>query len=179
MTTDLTIPPPPAPEPAYEPLPLHPIWRQAAQESLAVFRYGEVIPMAWLYDHLAIATPAGAISGAAWQKLQFEILTKVDNFRDELLRQHHRLLVNIRGVGYRIVEPRHQTQAALTTLGRELQRATARAMEGLVNINTVALTLEEARANSDARANVAGFRVLHCRDLLKTRAKAPAMTHQP
>lgn len=146
-------------------LPLDPIWRQAAQDAIAEFKYGDIIPREWLVANLHIAEPQHKITVAEYQRLSFDMLTKMDGFKDEMLTRHHRYLINIRGIGYKIVEPPHQTNAAMTRMQRELRKAIANAMSAVVNINATALTIEESRANAEARAKIGAFASLHLKKL--------------
>ena len=146
-------------------LPLDPIWRQAAKEAVEEFAYGQVIPKEWINDHLNIQFTDRPITAAQHQAIAFDMLNKIDGWRDELLRQHARYLINIRGVGYKIVEPPHQTATAMTRLQKELRRSISQAMTALVNINDKALTLEDARENAEAKAKIGAFASLHVKQL--------------
>jgi hypothetical protein len=148
-------------------LPLDPIWRQAAKDAVSQFQYGEVIPREWIISHLDIKMTDARLSISEHQALAFDMLTKVDAFRDELLTKYQRYLVNIRGVGYKIIEPPHQTAAAMTKLQKELRRSISQAMNALVNINDKALSLEDARENVEAKAKLAAFSTLHVNKLDK------------
>ncbi len=146
-------------------LPLDPIWRQAAKDAVCAFRYGDIIPHPWLFAHLHIADPVGKVTREEHHRLAFDLLTKVDGFKDEMLRCHQRYLVNIRGVGYKIIEPPHQTSAAMIRLQKDLRKAISGAMSAVVNINETALSLEDARVNADARAKLGAFASLHIKKL--------------
>jgi len=161
----------------YQALPLDPIWRQAAQEVIAEFRYGDIIPLDWLQNHLNIKRPTGAITYLEHQALAFEMLSRIEGLRDELLTRHRRYLQNIRGVGYKIVEPPRQTQVAMAKLQKELRRAIAQTMSALVHVNETALSLEDARANAEARAKVADFALLHQKKLSLSAKKNEKENH--
>lgn len=151
-------------------LPLDPVWRQVAKEVAHEYRYGDIIPKEWLLSHLGIAVPADKMTVAEYQALSFEMLSKIDAFRDELLCKYQRYLINIRGVGYKIIEPPHQTSAAMTRLHKDIRRSIAQAMSALVNVNNKALSLEDARENADARAKLGAFATLHVKQLEKKKA---------
>ena len=148
-----------------EKLPIDPIWRQAAINAVEEFQYGEIIPWEWLSEELQLTRPNELLTSDQFQKLQFEQLTRVDGFKEEMLTQYERYLVNVRGQGYRIVEPPHQTREAMAKLQKELRKAINDAMQALVNVNAKALTLDDARENADARAKLAAFSKLHVREL--------------
>lgn len=152
-------------------LPLDPIWRQAAKDALAEFKYGDVIPWEWLTVMLDIHQPDEKLTALEHRAMQFDILTKVDGFKDEMLTKHQRYLINIRGVGYKIIEPPHQTAAAMIRLQKELRRSIAQAMSALVNVNDKALSLEDAKENTDARNKLGAFATLHLKQLERNPAK--------
>lgn len=145
-----------------------PIWRQAALDAQTEFNYGDIIPMAWLKKHLEISEPEGLMSPEKYQDMAFELLSKVDGFREEMLCGYKQMTVNIRGVGYQIIRPPHQTDAAMKKFQREFRRAWHQAMANLVHINESMLTLEDARRNAEARAKLAWFK----KDGLKQIAKS-------
>lgn len=147
-----------------ERLPVDPIWRQAAIDAVDEFEYGDIIPWEWLTEALQLSRPNTLLTPEQFQSLQFEQLTRVDGFRDEMLTQYERYLINVRGIGYKIVEPPHQTREAMVKLHRELRKSVAAAMEALVNINSRMLSLDDSRENADARAKVAAFNRLHVKN---------------
>lgn len=136
----------------------YPVWRQAAKEACAQFEYGDTIPMDWIRDHLEIEQPVGLMSAETHRKLSFDLLQKVDGFRTCMLEEHKRMIVNIRGVGYKVVEPPSQTDAAMNRFRREFYKAWGQAMTNLVHINESMLSLDEARANAEAKAKLAWFK---------------------
>ncbi len=146
-------------------LELDPIWRQAAKEAVAAFDYGDIIPRDWLLDHLGIAEPQEKLTAKQHQAYAFEILSKTDGFKEEMLTRYQRYLVNIRSIGYKLIEPPHQTNAAMTRLSKDLRKAISQAMSAVVNINDKALTLEESQANADARAKLGTIATLHAKKL--------------
>lgn len=155
---------PEADEEVFE-LPLDPIWRQAARDAVNEYSYGDIIPKEWINAHLNIRFSDKPMTADQHQSLAFEMLSKIDGWRDELLRKHCRYTVNIRGVGYKIIEPPHQTAAAMTKMQKELRRSISQAMTALVNVNERALSLEDARENADARAKLGAFATLHLKQL--------------
>lgn len=146
-------------------LPLDPIWRQAAQEAISEFKYGDIIPREWLIDNLRITEPQHKITVAEYQRMSFDMLTKIDGFKDEMLTRHQRYLINIRGIGYKIIEPPHQTNAAMTKMQNDLRKTISSALKAVINIDEAALSLEDARANAEARAKIGAFATLHIKKL--------------
>lgn len=152
-------------------LPLDPIWRQAAREVVHEFRYGDTIPKEWLLSHLGITLPKDKLTMTEYQNLSFDMLSKIDALREELLCKYQRYLLNVRGVGYQIVQPPQQTTTAMARLHKEMRRSLAQAMSALVNVNNKALSLDDARENAEARAKVGAFTTLHLKQLEKKTTK--------
>lgn len=154
-------------------LPLDPIWRQAAQEAVAAFRPGDTIPHAWIRDHLGVPLPDGPLTAAAFQRLQFQFLARVEGFKAELLTQHQRYLVNRRGEGYHIVPAHQQTPVAMTRLGRDLRKSVSSALDALIHIDALALSLTESRENAEARAKIGFLTALHQQQLRRADPPPP------
>ena len=141
-----------------EELQLYPVWKQAAKLAIEAFEYGDVIPLEWLREHLEVEEPEGLMTSEQHRRLAFDLLQKVDGFRSTMLEQHKRLTVNVRGVGYKIIQPPHQTDAAMKRFQREFHKSWNQAMTGLVHINESLLTLEDSRENAEAKAKLAWFK---------------------
>lgn len=153
---------------------LYPVWRQAAAQALAEFDYGDTIPLAWIREHLEIEEPAGLLTVEQHRQLQFDLLQKVENFKAQMLEEHKRLLISVRSVGYKIVEPPHQTDAAMRRFQREFRKSLQQAMAALIHIDESALTLEDARDNADAKAKMAYFKAFGNKHLEKPKAIEPS-----
>ncbi|MCK7581048.1 MAG: hypothetical protein MZV65_39590 [Chromatiales bacterium] len=135
-------------------LTLHSVWRQAAMTAVEAFEYGDIIPLEWIREHLEIDEPVGLLTVERHRELQFDLLQKVESFKTIMLEEHKRFLVNVRGVGYKIIEPPHQTNAAMKRFQREFHKSLQQAMSALVHINESVLTLEDARDNAEAKAKL-------------------------
>lgn len=141
-------------------LQLHPIWKHAANRAVAEFDYGDMIPHEWLLRELEVDKPIGPVTAQRHQEIQFDLLAKMEAFRDEMLLTHRRYLVNQRGVGYRIVEPSAQTDAAMTRLVREMAKVMQDTGKALVNICETALDNDASRRNADARSKLAYLQMM-------------------
>ena len=136
----------------------YPIWRQAAKDATSEFAYGDTIPLAWIREHLEIEEPEGLMSVETHRRLSFDLLQKVDGFRSCMLEDYKRMIVNVRGVGYKVIEPPNQTDAAMKRFRRDFYKSWGQAMTNLVHINESMLSLDEARANAEAKAKLAWFK---------------------
>ncbi|MFM2054708.1 MAG: hypothetical protein RL456_2745 [Pseudomonadota bacterium] len=154
-------------------LPLHPIWREAAMKAADIFAYGEVIPHEWLRTELQVPDrqPNDILTTAQHRAMDFDLLSKVEGFKDEMLREHNRLLVNVRGGGYRIVPAPSQTDAAMGRLRIELRKAMVRAKDALVHIDMALLEQEDAQRNAEARAKLAAFAAMGQQSLSQPEAR--------
>lgn len=131
-----------------------PIWVEAAIQASREFDYGDVIPHDWLLDSLNIEQ---LDSGTAdqFRKHSFDLLQKVEGFKRVMLEEHQMYLTNVRGEGYRIVNPPQQTEIAMKSLQRDLQKSIKTAVSALTNINTNLLGLDDFKNNAEAKAKIA------------------------
>jgi hypothetical protein len=146
-------------------LPLYPVWKNAAQEAVEEFNYGDVITHDWLFLHLEIDEPTEKITVEKHRELQFDLLRKVEGFKEVMLADHLRYLVNIRGVGYKIIEPPRQTKAAMLRLQKELKNSIRDAEAALTFVNEAMLTLDDSRENAESKAKLAWFRTIGTKKL--------------
>ena len=137
-----------------EPLPVDPVWREAARVASEAFSYGDMIPHDWLLDQLQLKEPKVG-SAATYRRYALDVLTRVEQFKKVMLEEHQRYLVNSRGEGYRIVHPTQQTSAAMTKLQRDLRKSIEKTVSALTNIDTQLMQLEDFKENAEARAKVA------------------------
>lgn len=142
-----------------------PIWLQACEDAMHRFEYGDIIPHDWLALHLGIEYPDKPMTIEEYRARDFDMLRKVEAFKDELLTEHKWYLISVRGIGYQVCKPQHQTKEAMHKLHRELRKSLSQAMGALVHINETALSLEDVRKNSEAKAKVAAFRTMHMKKI--------------
>lgn len=147
---------------------LDPIWRQAARDAVDAFSYGDVIPHDWLHEHLEIKPRAGKMTLSQHRALDFELLKKMEGFRDALLYEHRRYLTSVRAIGYKIIEPPDQTGAAMGRLSADMRRSVKKAMAALVYIDETALSIEHHRENAEAKARVAWLRSVGAKQIAKS-----------
>ncbi len=156
-------------------LSVDPIWRQAAIDACVAFRYGETIPHAWLFEHLQIVEPVGVVDAEHWRAHAWDVLRKVERFRDCMMEEHKRYLVNLRGEGYVVVEPGHQTGIAMGRLHRKLRKQVSDAMAALIHIDDTVLSLDEARENAEAKGKMGWFRTVALKQLDAPQAGQPCL----
>ena len=103
------------------------------------------------------------------QEYQFALLAAVESLKKHMLIEHKMLLVNVRGQGYRIVQPNEQTDAAVRAGMKQVRKGLRTTAEGLEHTNVALLSAEEKSYNSSAKARLKGLDLMlgRGRDLLK------------
>lgn len=148
-------------------LALDPIWLQASIDAINEFDYGDIITHEWIAAHLGVEYPTKPMTLEEYKARDFDLLRKVEGFKDELLVTHKWYLVNVRGTGYQVVKPKHQTKTAMLQMEKDLRKAVSKTLCALVHINETALSLEDARENAESKAKVAALRTMHLKQLNK------------
>jgi hypothetical protein len=132
------------------------VWTLAATRAVSQFSYGDTIPLEWVRANLEIneLDEDDLMTVKQHRSLAFDLLRKTEMFKQTMLETHKRLLVNIRGCGYKVVEPPHQTEAAMRKFISSFHKNLHQAMTALVHINESALTLDDTRRNIEAKARL-------------------------
>jgi hypothetical protein len=133
---------------------LFPQWRQAAEDAAQAFGYGDVIPKEWLIYHFGLEQPK---RGTAWdfQKFQFDLLEAMEGFRETMLVEHKMAMENVRGRGYRILQPNEQTAYSMRQFKIAVAREVRKAADLLQNVAANMLTSDEQKQNIEARQKLA------------------------
>ncbi|MDB5822160.1 MAG: hypothetical protein JWR21_864 [Herminiimonas sp.] len=140
-----------------------PQWRQAVQDCLREFKYGDLIPHDWLADRFGIPTvdEDESVTVQEFRERQFEWLANIEAFKGELLRDHQICLQSVRGEGFRWVPPQEQTRIASEAFERDAGRAFRNAGQKLRNVRIAELTDDQRRENLDAVAKLTAVRGMH------------------
>ena len=143
----------PNPNDADNPQPrLYPSWKQALQDlELAGLEPGQTIETTWLEEVFGLLTPT---SIAEAEKNRAIFRTSIWQLRESLLEKHKLMLRPIAGVGYRVVEPEHQTGQALKDRGEEVARALSKLQAEITHVRLDALDDAQRQANANAQAKV-------------------------
>lgn len=141
---------------------LFPAWKRAAADFLAEFKYGAVVPHAWLEQRFGMPQLGDRqkLTAADFSKRQFEWLQNIESFKDELLREHAVCLQSVRGEGYRWVPPAEQSKVAMDAFEKDVKQVYATAAKRTRNVRRDELTDEQRRENADAIAKLASLRGL-------------------
>lgn len=133
-------------------LQLFPAWKRALHElELAGLEPGQTIERKWLEQLFGLTAPQ-TIAEADKHRLTF--LSLFEALRWALLEKHQLMLRPAPGVGYRVIEPEHQTDVALKDRGAELMRALGKMAAEISHVRLDALTDTQRKANADAQAKV-------------------------
>lgn len=137
---------------------LYPAWKQAAQDFLAEFKYGDIVSHEWLVKQFGLPLHDENMSVTAFQARQFEWLSAIEGFKATLLHDHQVLLQSVRGEGYRWCPPAEQTQSAAKDFERDAGRAFRLAGQRMRNVRAGELTEEQRRENLDSMAKLSQLR---------------------
>lgn len=134
-----------------------PAWKQAAQELLGEFAYGDLVPIDWLEEKFGMPglRDSQRLTADQFKERQFEWLANIESFKDFLLKEHQVCLQSVRGKGYRWVPPHEQTDFAVREFERDARRVFRQTGNKLRNLRHTELTDEQRRANMDATAKLA------------------------
>jgi hypothetical protein len=152
---------------------LFPQWRQAAEDAAEKFTYGDVMPKEWLIEHFGLEPPRRG-TAADFQKFQFDLLEAMDGFKEALLIEHKMALENVRGRGYRILQPNEQTAYTMRQFRIAVAREVRKAADLLQNVAADMLTQDEQRQNIDARGKLAAVHSFTRKQLDTKKLAAPA-----
>lgn len=136
-----------------------PAHKQAVDEFLKEFVYGDLVGHEWLEARFGMPSMADCKSMTVEQfrERQFEWLANVEAFKSELLKDYQVCLQSVRGKGYRWVPPHEQTGVAVGEMGRNIRKAFRDGGAKLRNLRIAELTADQRRENLDAVAKIAAL----------------------
>lgn len=118
------------------------------------FNYGDTISHEWLKVYLEIPEPE-TLSDV--QRVQFLLLSRVEDFKRQLLEEHRLALESVRGVGYRIVPPNDQAAFAVTEAAKLIQKGIEKGMELLEHARHDEMDESARKRHVDAHIKMAGL----------------------
>lgn len=147
----------------------YPPWRQAVQDFIAEFKYGDIVGHDWLESRFGIPglEEGQELTADKFRERQFEWLANVEQFKTELLRDHQICLQSIRGKGYRWVPPSEQTDLAVSDFQRGAKKIFSVAGHKLRSLRIGELTEVERRTNADAVARISTLHSMAQRALIR------------
>ena len=112
---------------------LSPPHKQAAKEAADEFAYGDLISLEWINDHSGIEFPKGRQLIEVYNKIALKKLSFLGQFIEEMLTEHKMSLKNVRGEGYRIVNPNEQADTAQEQFAKRLEKEADKAVNIINN----------------------------------------------
>lgn len=139
---------------------LFPAWKQAVQDFLAEFKYGDLVPHDWLESHFSMLSIADGerLTESAFKARQFAWLANIEAFKSDLLTVHQVCLESVRGEGFRWVPPGEQTGIATRDFERDARKTFRAAGQRLKHIRIGELSDIQRGENVDAIAKVSALR---------------------
>jgi hypothetical protein len=146
----------------------YPLWRQAVQDFIAEFEYGDIVGHDWLETRFGMPGLAEdqQLTSDKFRERQFEWLANVEAFKTELLRDHQICLQSIRGKGYRWVPPNEQTDIAVADFQRGAKKIFSSAGQKLRNLRLSELSDGERKSNIDAVAKLSALQGMAAKTLI-------------
>lgn len=137
-----------------------PSWRQAAEDFLQAFHYGDMVPLDWLEARFDIPGlgESETLTAEQFRDRQFAWLANIEQFKDFLLRDHQVLLESVRGKGYRWVPPHEQTDVAMREFQHGARKLFRVAGSRLQNLRHLELTEEQRKVSTDAATKLTALR---------------------
>jgi len=119
------------------------------------FKDGDIVSMHWLKESLKIkeVTKIEHVT-----ELQWELLIKMEMFKDELLNKHQIALKNIRGSGYMIVPPNKQALYAAEVGLKAFNKGMKKTEKLLDNVRLAQMDNEERRILTDAQVKFSALK---------------------
>lgn len=93
----------------------------------------------------------------AFNKFSLSRVTVVEGLRDFLLSDRMMYMQSIVGVGYQVVKPAQQTEAAVRRGMQQIQKGLKHATNGVSQVNTALLDSREREYNSSVKARLSGL----------------------
>lgn len=127
------------------------------------FKDGDLVTHEWLRYALDIREDEPE-SLADLKRLQFLVLSRVEDFKDRLLSERQIALESVRGKGYRVVPPKEQAAFAVGTTTGLIEKAVRVGGKILRHTRVSVLTAEERRQHDNVSAKMDSFRTMVSRE---------------
>lgn len=152
-----------------------PEWLQRAidQFDKDAFNDGDTLSHKWMHFALDIPEPKNL---AEVKQSQFDVLARVEAFKEWMLEKRLIALQSVRGEGYRIVPPRDQARFGAEEAMRMVKKGLQKGDSLMTNTRVGELSSEEKKRHTDAHlrlSGVAGLVSKQKRDIFKL-LNAPA-----
>jgi hypothetical protein len=128
----------------------------AAEKAIKEFNYGDVISKQWLLEQFGIEMPEIGTQ-KDFNDFSFEFLQNMEGFKNYMLTQHKMLLVSVRGIGYEIVLPKHQSDYAMTRFKNNLNFELKKAIDTILLTNEAQLSHEDIKRRDSQHGKIAAI----------------------
>lgn len=137
---------------------LFPPWKNAvARVERGEYKYGDLIPESAIDELLGLEKPKGRVEVSAVKSYQLARLNALDSFKKALLNDLMMDVESVPGQGYRIVNPKEQTELAVKAGDKAIKKALRNTRDRLVNVNYALLDSDQRRQNTDAIVRTAAI----------------------
>ncbi|WP_456254882.1 hypothetical protein ACP3PM_20690 [Pseudomonas iridis] len=145
----------------------YPAHKQAVEDFLKEFKYGDLVGHDWLEARFGMPSVGESklLTQEQFKARQFEWLASVEAFKEELLKEHQVCLQSVRGRGYRWVPPHEQTSVAMDELGRNVRKVFRGAGQKLRHLRITELTDEQRKTSLDAVAKLSALQGMARKEL--------------
>lgn len=133
---------------------LFPAYKQAASEAATEFTYGDLIPLEWIDAHSGIEFPEGKQLITVYNKIALKKLSFLGQFIEEMLEEYKMRLKNVRGEGYRIVNPHDQADDAQEQFAKRLEKEADKAVNIISNTRHDMLDAEGRKKSVDTLVRI-------------------------
>jgi hypothetical protein len=128
----------------------------SAHRAAIEFEYGSIINKEWLMEAFEIDTPEYGTQ-QTFIDASFEFMQNMDLFRECLLEKYQMCLINVRGYGYQVISPKHQSDYAMTRLRKTLSHEINRAVRTLTHINEQLLSQDDIKRRDEQQGKIAAL----------------------
>lgn len=137
------------------------LWRLVSQAiEKEGISYGDVIEHKWIYDKLGLDMPHDDMSHRDAKKIGFEYMVNIESLKHYLLTEKNMLFASVPAVGYKIIQPKEQTQHAENKFQSSMKKEINRAAKSLLNVDHSHLTARESQENAAAMARLGGRKAM-------------------
>lgn len=142
-----------------DPVSKTPRWKNAVDELLDNFGYGDLISHEWMEQQFGMPSlcETQRMTAEQFRERQFQWLANVEAFKAALLQDHQICLQSVRSQGYRWVPPQEQTSVAIKDFETSARKVFRSASSKLRNLRHLELTDDQRRLNVDAVAKIAAL----------------------
>ncbi len=131
-----------------------------AEQVDKTYGYDSFVSHETLYELFGLAKPDENTLWGVAIDAQFKYLAATEKLKKALLENHKKLLANVRGDGYRVVEPSEQTNHAEKCGYRKVTKDLTEMQKSLMHIDHKKLSITESTKNHDALVRAGNMKII-------------------